>query len=344
MLSTDYVLIITGCIFPKSNVFSLKLKDAEDRLNQYINSIIYYINDTSAKNIVFCENSGYDYDYSQLEILANKNGKKLEVLVYEGDNETIAERGKGYGEGEILEYAMMHSELIKDVSFIYKVTGRISVMNFDDIVSEEEVGKIYFNNNLYSYRTLDTRFWGMPKDLYKDLFIEQYRKVFDAKLRFLEHVFWETLSCTVLHYYQHPYFPRLDGKSGTSNAAYKETKAVYSKWMSFVARKGLFNQPQFYFCSYVFLHWEKVWWELLVWLRTKIYHYFAEAWVRVKKCYVLSRTVLYHYYAELMVRVKKCYVLSRTVLYHYYAESRIRLHNCKVRVKNRIKKIISNIK
>ena len=325
MQSNDYALIITGCISPKNTVFSLGLKDASERLSQYIESINYYIKKTTIQNIVFCENSDYQYNYQSLINEAKNRGKNIEVIKYLGNSDAVLEHGKGYGEGEILEYALSHSKLLKKYKYIYKVTGRIIVKNIDEIIEKETINDIYLNKNLYSYKTIDTRFWGMPKGLYEDLFLEQYHKVNDQKLRFIEHVFYETITNTVLKYKQHPFFPLLEGKSGTKNIAYKENRPIYTKWFTFTASKGLFNSSCIYFFSYVFLHWEKCWKEFLGWLKSQLYHYYAEAVVRIKKGLIIARTIIYHYCAEAAVRIKKGLIIARTIIYHYYAEAIVRI-------------------
>jgi len=78
----------------------VKRAKAEERLADYIGSLIRWIDESDFDQLVFCENSGYPYDYGSLQRRARLKGKGFEVLVFDGNKES-ASRGKGFGEGEI---------------------------------------------------------------------------------------------------------------------------------------------------------------------------------------------------------------------------------------------------
>ena len=100
-VNEDVVLLITGCICPNQNQRFLVLKDAEERLKQYLDSIRFYIESSPFTKIVFCDNSAYSCDSVQeLMDVAQKRNKTLEWLSFQGNHEKITEQGKGYGEGK----------------------------------------------------------------------------------------------------------------------------------------------------------------------------------------------------------------------------------------------------
>lgn len=107
----------------------VKIKSETERLFEYLCSLIAWIKLTNIKTIVFCENSNISYDFRPIIELAQNEGKKLEVLVFDGNNEAH-QYGKGYGEGKIIEYAINNSKFLNDDVDFYKITGRIFVQNF----------------------------------------------------------------------------------------------------------------------------------------------------------------------------------------------------------------------
>ena len=93
------ILIITGCINPNPNQGWLVLKNVDERLKQYVESIIFYIENSPFKGIVFCDNSNYVCDkITYLEDLANENGMTLWLV---GDQ---IKKGAALNAVQIAEY------------------------------------------------------------------------------------------------------------------------------------------------------------------------------------------------------------------------------------------------
>ena len=131
------VLLITGAIDLSSfNIPNTTLLNVDERLSQYISGIEYAIdNYKRVTHLVFCENTNHYFDYSILQKKARTGGKILEVLSFSGDYFSIQQKGKGYGEGEIIQYALSHSVFLKTCHSFYKLTGRIVVKNMDQIIN-----------------------------------------------------------------------------------------------------------------------------------------------------------------------------------------------------------------
>jgi hypothetical protein len=122
------IILLTACIDPRgmSNTY---LTDIEERKMQYVNALHFYINKTNL-DIVFVENSGYDIS-SFFEKQINEN--RLEILTYKADDANRF-RGKGFGEAEIIEYAISHSNKIIEPCTLIKITGRLIVDNISKII------------------------------------------------------------------------------------------------------------------------------------------------------------------------------------------------------------------
>lgn len=132
----DVVLVTSAIGSPPA---FLKITNHDDRLNQTLCSLVRWIRDTSAETIVVCDGTMTPFDFSKVHMFAEKHGKTLEILTFQ-ETDNYLRHGKGYGEGEVLEYAVNNSTHLADGGSFYKVTGRTFVANFD------EIKKLHANN------------------------------------------------------------------------------------------------------------------------------------------------------------------------------------------------------
>lgn len=219
------ILLITGAIniSDKSIIFSNILNE-KDRLEQYEQGIKYAIeNYRSVSGIVFCENTNYDFDAKKYSDLANKNNKIFEYITFQGNYANISKQGKGFGEGEIIDYALKKSKLIyKSESFI-KLTGRLTIKNFDQICYQMDpvVGNYFLLPSLIHNRTksnISTVFYFVQKDFYNENLRTLYLRVDDKKRIILEKLFSDALIRRKV--FNLPYYPQIIGLSGTSGKPY----------------------------------------------------------------------------------------------------------------------------
>lgn len=122
-------LLLTGCINPNSSD-ALAIKKASTRRRQYLDAIQWYLDNTDY-GITFCENSGTQISLSELNV---KDNNRLEILTYTSFP-TIPERGKGYKEMEIIEYAFQNSSYLSKADIIIKGTGRLKLINIVSVVN-----------------------------------------------------------------------------------------------------------------------------------------------------------------------------------------------------------------
>ncbi len=219
--------IITGTIRPTNLVTQLKIRNEEERLFQYLESLKFFIESKAFTKIIFCENSNYGAGgLAALEEMARDNGVKLEILSFQGDIQQVERQGKGYGEGEILDYVFDHSDLVEREPFFIKITGRMKVMNIQKLVSVMKPEKSYFNIPNSTLRTLyDTRIYGMPTEQFKRCFQKAYLKVWDKQGIYLEHIYTQTLKENGIKVTNFPRYPRIIGISGSTGGSY-----TYVEW------------------------------------------------------------------------------------------------------------------
>lgn len=130
MAEKDVLLMGSAIRTPKA---FQAISASDVRLEQTLCSLIRWIRDTSVETIVLCDGSRPEYDFSRITPFAKEHGKTLEVLLFDKENDLYETRGKSYGEGQVLEYAMGHSTHLKSGGTFYKVTGRTFIKNFDEI-------------------------------------------------------------------------------------------------------------------------------------------------------------------------------------------------------------------
>lgn len=216
------ILVMTASVSP-ANVKQLCIKDPEIRLGQYCAAIHFYIKCKQIDKIVFCDNSDSLYGFESEQKLARKNNVRLEILKFKLDYKMVEKYGKGYGEGEILKYVMTNSQLLENEDYFYKVTGRLIVKNISLLIRKNHKKEALFNRNLYAYKSLDTRFWGIKKSDYIQFLMESYNKVHDNKGIYLEMCFKRDLDKANIQYKSFCVYPVINGYSGTLGKKYKET-------------------------------------------------------------------------------------------------------------------------
>ncbi|WP_129594598.1 hypothetical protein [Seramator thermalis] len=195
------VLLITGSIDINKNIPHIKLTDTTERLQQYIDSIEYAIKKYhSIQKIVFAENTNYLYNYTKLKELSKIYDKELEIISFQGNQTKTSIHGKGYGEIEIINYALKHSELINTSDIFIKLTGRIKVSNFDFVILSS-----YENNSFYYVSRanppyIETIIYKIEKNLFINHFSEIGTEVSDKDGFYLEHAFLKKIESLKEHY------------------------------------------------------------------------------------------------------------------------------------------------
>ena len=157
MSNDNDVLLLTAAV-NVSGVPYVNKADPQERLFQYLCSLIAWIKYGSISTIVFCENTNCDYDFSRILALANEYNKNLEILVFSGNKKSLL-YGKAWGEGELLEYAFANSKNMTDERNFYKLTGQIFIKNNSEFFEAHRDIRVVFVeskiNKKYSDRLFD---------------------------------------------------------------------------------------------------------------------------------------------------------------------------------------------
>lgn len=213
-------LVITGTVFPTEGVFQLKVKNPQERRKQYIDTINFFLLKSNIKNIVFCENSGAKIE-AEISELAIKKGKNFEWLSFLSDSEKILNQGKGYGEGEIMEYVLKNSKIMMNCDYIIKITGRLKLKNINSVLKFCNEKMNYFDNRKEGH--VDTRFYMIQKNEFKKYLERAYFSVDDRRGYYLEHAYFDAMNKDNITFMDFPIAIAIEGIGGSDGVIYHKS-------------------------------------------------------------------------------------------------------------------------
>ena len=179
----DIVIILTTTVHVNKSKAYISQNDPTERVNIYMKSIEQWLEKTDFK-IVVVENSGYDFD--ELKELLEKYSHRFEVIKY---NESEMEKSffqnhlalclfiktdylytsKGASELLAINHAKKTSRLVKNSSYIFKVTGRYFIPSLQDYLTKDI--NIYAYNAFRQNNVHRCEILGVHKNYYNDVFI-----------------------------------------------------------------------------------------------------------------------------------------------------------------------------
>lgn len=219
----ELVILLTGTIYPNS-LNTLKLIDPEVRKTHYLEAITFYLLNTNFK-IVFVENSGVN-----LQSLFPNKEKRIEFLTYTSVAE-LPDKGKGFKEMEILNFAMLHSEFIKTSHSILKITGRLKILNVNTLartyLKDYNKHRKIVSCNVYKLTKMDSRCFFFTNDFWTVL--KQKGEIVDLDYSF-EKALWDAVISYKLNYngyYKQLISPsRVKGVNGAFALPYKHKWSI----------------------------------------------------------------------------------------------------------------------
>lgn len=220
VLAMRTCLLMTATIVPPQGMPFLTVTNPETRWHQYESSVLYWLRRTPICDIVFCENSSASADFDLLMATAKSLHKNLEILQFEGNSYTCFVQGKGYGDGEIISFALKNSSILANNTSFYKTTGRLIVRNFGAAQYFWNRHDTGFITTGVKSRAIDTRFFKTTKDFYNNTLGHAHLSVNDAEGIYLEHIFYSQIRQTQEATGLFP-LPDIVGISGTTGLPYE---------------------------------------------------------------------------------------------------------------------------
>lgn len=153
-------LLLTACVSP-GQVIALARRDFVTRLDDYERAMKGWIRVKGIDGIVFCENSMADLSSLQDMVRAASDPRpEVEFLSFQGQDFDPS-LGKGYGEMQIIRYALEHSKMLTRAKMIIKVTGRLFISNIETFArsAAESEGIELFCDLRNDLTSADSRFF-----------------------------------------------------------------------------------------------------------------------------------------------------------------------------------------
>lgn len=250
MSSPTPTLLLTSCVHVSAPF--VELSDPTRRAKLTLESIEHWLKLAGDLAIVICDGSGYDFTK---EVAQKFPHVKVECISFKNDAAAVFTYGKGYGEGEIVQYALEHSELLRRVDYFAKCTSKLWVTNFPDILSHwNKIFQCQFG--LEKPKTIknakpssvDTRFYIVNKRFYAEHFLDAYRKVRDRDGYYLEHSFKDVIlnkklrASSILF----PIPPLIEGVAGTTGETYKSGSLIKKRFKNLKTYVKLRLNEHFY--------------------------------------------------------------------------------------------------
>jgi hypothetical protein len=151
---------------------SVNLKDTNERIRLALESVAEWLKIEPTLAIVLCD--GSNFNFSEL-VRREFPTAHIECLYFSNNQKKVAKYGRGYGEGEIVFYALTHSHFIKTKECFAKCTSKLWVKNFKQCTIQwngEFLCKGVFLNVFSPFKRtkfsyIDTRFYIVSIHFYK---------------------------------------------------------------------------------------------------------------------------------------------------------------------------------
>lgn len=215
------VLLTSSVIAMDSTVL---LKDKNSRVFHTIESLRKWGNIAPNSKFVLCDGSGYDFTSLIREQLPELH---IECLSFLNDEGLIQVRGKGFGEGEIIRYALAHSRYLQESEWFAKCTAKLWVDNYQSCLQEwngQFLCKAYFSNVFSFKKTLlkyiDTRFYLVNRSFYEANLADIHTNLEIDSGKGIEESFLEVANKTKMKKFLFKNSPIVSGMGGGSGRYY----------------------------------------------------------------------------------------------------------------------------
>lgn len=181
-------IVLTASFIANTPTHDHKIKDEYNRIRQYIYCLLSWPN-TNIQDIIFCENNiKFPFDFNDLISICNSKGTKLEILRFDSSKQ---DKYKGYGflEHNILKYVFENSKFLLKHKNFFKVTGRLFIENFNEINTMNLTNNNVFSKCYFDNRFLDTRFFKMSCDFFRENLYNIPEDRFDFAKNHIESVY-----------------------------------------------------------------------------------------------------------------------------------------------------------
>lgn len=218
-------VLITTATAPPDGLPFLKMTNVAARYLTAKAALFFWAGQ-GIERIVVADATGQCLLTDEEVILLKSMNVEVEQIHYHQNEDLIKLKGKGYGEGLLIQLALEKSLLLKDQTSFFKCTGKIYCRNFDEIrqlIEDNSVTNIFWrhlqpNSGLRPWA--DLRFFYATKDFCTNHLIPAYLKTEDRKLDVAEQFCFDVLNANLLE--AKTIRPFLSGFAGWTGKLYSD--------------------------------------------------------------------------------------------------------------------------
>jgi hypothetical protein len=127
------VLVFITATFDSGTTPQVKRRDPKEREQDYLKAFRAWMSLDCYADILFCENSNADLSRFR-EVATKREGNNSVRLISFAGNAGAQQKGKGYGEIEMLRHAFDTMPELRDYRYILKISGRYRVINGNRVI------------------------------------------------------------------------------------------------------------------------------------------------------------------------------------------------------------------
>lgn len=203
------------------------LADQGLRIYHTIESLRNWLKISPNSSYIICD--GSNFNFSDL-VREHFPEAKVECLYFKNQEDLIRLYGKGFGEGEIIKYALENSEFLRASTWFAKCTAKLWVENYLECLSEWNgnfLCKAFFSN-IFSFKNvkleyIDTRFYLINKSFYQHNFFEAHIGVGGSSGISIEDRFLAIILSNEFKHFLFKSPPTVCGVGGGSGKYYKNS-------------------------------------------------------------------------------------------------------------------------
>ncbi len=219
MVSSSALVLITTASNPPEGVFALRMTNVATR-KITAKAAVFFWAAMGVQKIVIADATGQTLLDESDVLLLTQMGLEVEQVHYLQDNDRVIEKGKGYGEGALIKFALEHSKLLQTVDHFFKCTGKVYCRNFLEIkslIQKNKIQTIFWRDEL-NPSLVDTRFFYATKKFTSEYLLPAFEHVDDRHHIFSEHCAMKMAREKLKQ--AASIRPMLSGFSGTTNQPY----------------------------------------------------------------------------------------------------------------------------
>ena len=180
-------ILITTAISPPSNTPMLRMTDSNMRSITTRAAIFFWVG-LGLQRIVICDATETSVLSPEELATIRKLGVLIEQLAYKQDDTLLAQRGKGFAEGQLIKFAIANSQLLRSQDSFFKCTGKVFCRNFAaiwDLIAKNNIASLFWKlseSSPVDRNLVDARFFYTSSGEFHRLLLPAYEQSTETRI------------------------------------------------------------------------------------------------------------------------------------------------------------------